>query len=221
MKSIIDEIINRLNPLKIVYKEEVEEVINDLNNDKFDSFFEFTNKYYSDMDYSNILIQLVNSLVSENIIDKKYLNYVNKNFEVTNFEENNVVLEDSIPLNVNEKRIESIETKKEDIEELLLDKERNEIIRKRILEAQVLYIKNTKDFLSNLEKKSPALIYQELLNLGNISYIQHCISNFELDTLKSLLEYFENNTTDKKSMFNGFMKESITHNIHLKENNTK
>ena len=51
-------------------------------------------------------------------------------------------------------------------------------------------------------------------NLNDIIYIQHCISNLSLDTLKRLLSYIEITENNKHNLINTFMEEAIKKSIH-------
>ena len=65
-----------------------------------------------------------------------------------------------------------------------------------------------------LNYSAEVLMYHTLINLKDIRYIQHCISNLSLDTLKRLLSYIEITENNKHNLINTFMEEAIKKSIH-------
>ena len=72
INQVITKIINYLIPLENMYPE-IDSIISDLNNYKYDSLNEFIKKYFSTLQYSPEFIKFITSLVKENIIDENYL----------------------------------------------------------------------------------------------------------------------------------------------------
>ncbi len=75
---IIEEIINQLNSLKTIYKEEIEKIIQDLTENDSKSLKVFINKYYKENEISSEMKQFVTSLVEKEIIPIAYLQKIHK-----------------------------------------------------------------------------------------------------------------------------------------------
>lgn len=226
--KIIKRIIEVLIPLKTLYQE-IDLIINDLENDNYDSLTNFVNEYYKNDNYSQEFLDLLTTLVKEGIIDNSFL-ILDNAYEFTNFNyrdgilylnskainltsDKYDVLRTKNPYKKKEIKEEKIEDKKID-DDVLIDVDDIEAIRKIILDSQLSYLNNANLFISKLENSDEDLIYHTLLNLNDIRYIQHCISNLSLDTLKRLLSYIEITENNKHNLINTFMEEAIKKSIH-------
>lgn len=226
--KIIKRIIEVLIPLKTLYQE-IDLIINDLKNDNYDSLTTFVNEYYKNDNYSQEFLDLLTTLVKEGIIDNSFL-ILDNAYEFTNFNyrdgilylnskainltsDKYDVLRTKNPYKKKEIKEEKIEDKKID-DDVLIDVDDIEAIRKIILDSQLSYLNNANLFISKLENSDEDLIYHTLLNLNDIRYIQHCISNLSLDTLKRLLSYIEITENNKHNLINTFMEEAIKKSIH-------
>ena len=235
INQVITKIINYLIPLETMYPE-IDSIISDLNNYKYTSLNEFIKKYFSTLQYSPEFIKFITSLVKENIIDENYLARVKPDnfYTSTNISNLNILFVDSKPLNVtinqfnnltnyyhteiNSSRYSEI-TPATDDEILTIEEDDIEALRKIILESQLNYLNNANQFIETLEGESEDKIYHALLNLNDIRYIQHCISNLSYDTLKRLLSYIELMEENKHNLINTFMEEAIKRSIHIHEKN--
>lgn len=235
INKVITKIINYLIPLETMYPE-IDYIISDLNNYKYTSLNEFIKKYFSTLQYSPEFIKFITSLVKENIIDENYLARVksDNSYTSTNISNLNILFVDSKPLNVtinqfnnltnyyhpeiNSSRYSEI-TPATDDEILTIEEDDIEALRKIILESQLNYLNNANQFIETLEGESEDKIYHALLNLNDIRYIQHCISNLSYDTLKRLLSYIELMEENKHNLINTFMEEAIKRSIHTHEKN--
>lgn len=226
--KVIKRIIEVLIPLKTLYQE-IDLIINDLKNDNYDSLTTFVNEYYKNDNYSQEFLDLLTTLVKEGIIDNSFL-ILDNAYEFTNFNyrdgilylnskainltsDKYDVLRTKNPYKKKEIKEEKIEDKKID-DDVLIDVDDIEAIRKIILDSQLSYLNNANLFISKLENSDEDLIYHTLLNLNDIRYIQHCISNLSLDTLKRLLSYIEITENNKHNLINTFMEEAIKKSIH-------
>ena len=235
INQVITKIINYLIPLENMYPE-IDSIISDLNNYKYTSLKDFIKKYFPDLKYSNDFIQFITSLVKENIIDENYLTEVKPNNYYTSTDINNlnILFFDSKPLNVTINQFNNLTnyyhpeinsswdseiTPATDDEILTIEENGIEALRKIILESQLNYLNNANQFIETLEGESEDKIYHALLNLNDIRYIQHCISNLSYDTLKRLLSYIELMEENKHNLINTFMEEAIKRSIHTHEKN--
>lgn len=222
--KIIKRIIEILTPLKTLYQE-IDLIINDLKNNNYDSLTTFVNEYYKNDNYSQEFLDLLTTLVKEGIIDNSFL-ILDNAYEFTDFNYNdNILYLNSKAINLTSEKYNVLRTKnpfkKEKIKEskkidddVLIDVDDIEAIRKIILDSQLSYLNNANLFISKLENSNEDLIYHTLLNLNDIRYIQHCISNLSLDTLKRLLSYIEETENNKHNLINTFMEEAIKKSIH-------
>ncbi len=222
--KIFKRIIEVLTPLKTLYQE-IDSIINDLENDNYDSLTTFVNEYYKDDNYSQEFLDLLTTLVKEGVIDNSFLN-LNNTYEFTNFNYRDGILYlNSKAINLTSDKYDVLRTKnpykKKEIkddkkidDDVLIDVDDIEAIRKIILDSQLSYLNNASLFISKLENSDEDLIYHTLLNLNDIRYIQHCISNLSLDTLKRLLSYIEITENNKHNLINTFMEEAIKKSIH-------
>lgn len=235
INQVITKIINYLIPLENMYPE-IDSIISDLNNYKYDSLNEFIKKYFSSLEYSPEFIKFITSLVKENIIDENYLARVksDNSYTSTNISNLNILFVDSKPLNVTINQFNNLTnyyhpeinsswdseiTPATDDEILTIEEDDIEALRKIILESQLNYLNNANQFIETLEGESEDKIYHALLNLNDIRYIQHCISNLSYDTLKRLLSYIELMEENKHNLINTFMEEAIKRSIHTHEKN--
>ena len=233
INQVITKIINYLIPLENMYPE-IDSIISDLNNYKYDSLNEFIKKYFSTLQYSPEFIKFITSLVKENIIDENYLVRVkpDNSYTSTNISNLNILFVDSKPLNVTINQFNNLTnychpeinstwdseiTPATDDEILTIEEDDIEVLRKIILESQLNYLNNANQFIETLEGESEDKIYHALLNLNDIRYIQHCISNLSYDTLKRLLSYIELMEENKHNLINTFMEEAIKRSIHTHE----
>ena len=235
INQVTTKIINFLIPLENMYPE-IDSIISDLNNYKYTSLKDFIKKYFPDLKYSNDFIQFITSLVKENIIDENYLARVksDNSYTSTNISNLNILFVDSKPLNVTINQFNNLTnychpeinstwdseiTPATDDEILTIEEDDIEALRKIILESQLNYLNNANQFIETLEGESEDKIYHALLNLNDIRYIQHCISNLSYDTLKRLLSYIELMEENKHNLINTFMEEAIKRSIHTHEKN--
>ena len=235
INQVITKIINYLIPLENMYPE-IDSIISDLNNYKYTSLNEFIKKYFSTLQYSPEFIKFITSLVKENLIDENYLARVksDNSYTSTNISNLNILFVDSKPLNVTINQFNNLTnyyhpeinsswdleiTPATDDEILTIEEDDIEALRKIILESQLNYLNNANQFIETLEGESEDKIYHALLNLNDIRYIQHCISNLSYDTLKRLLSYIELMEENKHNLINTFMEEAIKRSIHTHEKN--
>lgn len=235
INQVTTRIINFLIPLENMYPG-IDSIISDLNNYKYTSLNEFIKKYFSSLEYSSDFIQFITSLVKENIIDENYLARVrpDNSYTSTNISNLNILFVDSKPLNVTINQFNNLTnyyhpeinssldleiTPTTDDEILITEEDDIEALRKIILESQLNYLNNASQFIETLEGESEDKIYHALLNLNDIRYIQHCISNLSYDTLKRLLSYIELMEENKHNLINTFMEEAIKRSIHTHEKN--
>lgn len=226
--KIIKRIIEVLIPLKTLYQE-IDLIINDLENDNYNSLTNFVNEYYKNDNYSQEFLDLLTTLVKEGVIDNSFFS-IDNIYEFTNFNYRDGILYlNSKAINLTSDKYDVLRTKnsykkkeikEEEIEDkkidddVLIDVDDIEAIRKIILDSQLSYLNNANLFISKLENSDEDLIYHTLLNLNDIRYIQHCISNLSLDTLKRLLSYIEITENNKHNLINTFMEEAIKKSIH-------
>lgn len=240
-EKIQNKIIAFLTPLRNLYPE-TDSIINDLENNNLDSLNKFVNKYYKDDSYSPDIINLINDLVNSKIIDKSYLDYISSltnvnvspNYELTKFTiYNNILCLGSKPLNVTLDKFYNLKDKNNNLEKKEVNSNLDnsddndimdfdddiEVLRKVILKSQLAYLNNAKKFVDNLENMNDEDIYNALLNLNDIRYIQHSISNLKIDTLNRLLSYIKQIEENKHNLINTFMEEAIKRSIHKYKNN--
>ncbi len=233
--KVINAIINCLIPLRNLY--DVDSIINDLKNNNYESLINFVNKYYKNDLYSQELIDLIKDLVSNNYLDNSYLNIVNNQYEIIDFNYSNVLFKDAKAINltgdkfkvlrknetneiidddeiVNESKKSDDAKKTDDDTEILTLDDNIEVLRKIILDSQLAYLNNANKFIDDLESKDEEGIYHTLLNLNDIRYIQHCISNLSLETLERLKTFIEKIEENKHNLINTFMEEAIKRSIH-------
>lgn len=106
----------------------------------------------------------------------------------------------------------------EEGELLSLEDNNIEKLRKVILNTQLNYLNNATSFIQELEKMDIVDLYNHLLNLNDIRYIQHSIANLNISTLNRLLAYIETIEKKQPNLINNFILEVIKRNLHLKQN---
>ncbi len=232
LDKVIEEIIKRLSPLKSLYQE-VDPLIEDLKNHEFNSLNDFINKYYQDVFYSTEFQNFILDLTNQGLIKKDYqttFKKENQYYRLIDFYiKSQVLLNGFKAINMTNDKFLNLKTKakftikKEEIDDdtefLSLDDNDVELIRRKLLEAQLNYLNKPTEFIETLEKMSENDIYSSLLNLGNISYIQHSLANLGIETLERLLIFIEEKENNNHNLINGFIEESIKRNLHLKKNN--
>ena len=88
-------------------------------------------------------------------------------------------------------------------------------LRKKILETQLLYLNDSKNFINSLENMEINDLYHTLLDLNDIRFIQNSISKLSFDTLKKLLTFIENILKENNhNLINIFIEEAIKKNLH-------
>ena len=75
-QKIINRIIYELEPLRTLYPE-IDLIISDLLNNRFQSLHEFINKYYVDTKYSLEFRDFLQHAIDSNILDDHYLSLLN------------------------------------------------------------------------------------------------------------------------------------------------
>ena len=72
--QLIEQIFKILAPLRAFYKDEVNQVTNDLLNNDTKSFINFVKKYYDDVSNTKYFSDLVTSLVNNGLMKLKLVN---------------------------------------------------------------------------------------------------------------------------------------------------
>ena len=109
--------------------------------------------------------------------------------------------------NNDEKAIKDNEQTHEDINSL----------RNKIIEAQLNYLNNASSFIQNLEKENEIDIYNSLIDLNDIRFIQHSLSKLSTDTLERLLDFVQNKLElNKHNSIDLFIIEVIKKYLHPK-----
>ena len=235
--QIIDKIISLLSPLRNTYPEEINIITNDLINYKLDSLIEFVNNHFKNLEVSNEIKDFISKLVESKLIDESFLEKIKKQdpIEFIPFKENNILLINSKPLNVKENMLEHIklnsptpelikvnhEYKEYKLPEDNLNNIENQIdidtLRKKILDAQLNYINDATNFIKELETKDEIELYQSLIDLNDIRFIQHSLSKLSKSSLNRLLPYVEEKLeTNKHSSIDMFIIDVIKKYLHTK-----
>ena len=215
--KIINEILHFITPLRDSYKEEVDVISNDLLNNDYKSLESFVDKYFKNIFYSNEIKVLITLLVEKKILPDTYLELIKKNFkDYLSFTKINLSSKISIieskPLNI---KIDKLNIIKEIINKKEKETDQDvEKIKQNLIDAQLNYLKNANQFVLDLENKSEDEIYHSLLNLGDIRYIHHCISNLKTNTLKRFLVYMEKHLIENNNSIDIFIKEAIK--LHIR-----
>lgn len=189
--------------------------------------------------------QLINAkLIDESFKDKIK---TKKIYELIPFIENNILLIDSKPLNVKEKTLNKIQDNTpipkiiqinheyakidfpepiiDDIDTLQSENQNNtqeshiniDDLRKKILDAQLNYINDATNFIKNLETMDEIELYQSLIDLNDIRFIQHSLSKLSHNTLYRLLPYVETKLENNKhSSIDMFIIDVINKYLHTK-----
>lgn len=235
-QKIINRIIYELEPLRTLYPE-IDLIISDLLNNRFQSLHEFINKYYVDTKYSLEFRDFLQHAIDSNILDDHYLSLLNLpehtwyyldlvgisiilsssrplNMKVNDFDR----LKEKISLKDNNLKNDAQSDSTEEDEVLIFENSDIEILRKTILKSQLNYLNNVTMFIEDLENSSEFDIYHKLLNLNDIRYIQHCLSKLQPETLRRLLEFLEQTEKNSNTLINNFIKEVIKLNINNHKN---
>jgi hypothetical protein len=96
------------------------------------------------------------------------------------------------------------------------EEEKIDNLRKTILASQLEYLNDANGFIKKLEYMNTNDLYKTLIDLNDIRFIQHSISNLSYDTLNKLLDYVQEN---KHNSINIFIEEAIKKNLHKKNDN--
>lgn len=234
--QIIDKIISLLSPLRNTYPEEINIITNDLINYKFDSLIEFVNNHFNNLNVSNEIREFVNKLIESKLIDESFNNKVKKQniHEFIPFKESNILLVSSRPLNVKENILNQIKLNSPTPELIKINHEYTEVkfqdkeesddnqvniddLRKKILDAQLSYISDATNFIKKLETKDEIELYQCLIDLNDIRFIQHSLSKLSKSALIRLLPYVEEKLENNKhSSIDMFIIDVIKKNLHTK-----
>ena len=229
--KIVDKIISLLSPLREEYTLEINSITNDLINDKYDSLIEFVYSHFDNINVSDEIKIFIQDLVNNGLIDNSFLEKIKtkKNYEYIPFTYyNNIISTGNKPLNVKiEVFGEIISNTKEPIINIinqepmefnLPDEEINneqelpdnssinnqidiDTVRKKILDAQLNYINNASNFIKSLEEMDEKDIYQSLIDLNDIRFIQHSLSKLSKGTLDRLNTYVIDNKHGSIDMF--------------------
>lgn len=98
---------------------------------------------------------------------------------------------------------------------LSIQESENEKLKKSIIEAQLNYLKNANTFIHDLDTKTDLEIYETLLNLNDIRYIHHCISNLTTKTLNRFLIFMKKQLIENNNnSIDVFITEAIK--LHLR-----
>ena len=226
---VINEIIHQLSPLRTLYQNDVNQITTDLLNHNYDSLNKFVATYYQDVLYTEPFQTFVKELVKSNLIDKRYLERMEISIPYTMITtETNYLYKDSTPLNVKENQKHELQVKyRQEIPNQVIKKEKpinntetnEEVIKalkEKILEAQLLYLNDVNGFIEKLEQYEPDKIYEELMKLNDIRYIQHCIKNLSTETQNSLLTFIEQKLKVEHHSIDAFIEETIKKNIKRK-----
>ena len=226
---VINEIIHQLSPLRTLYQDDINNITTDLLNHKYDSLNKFLDTYYQDVLYTEPFQNFVKELVNKKIITEKYLIKMELSIPHTMIDTPNSFLSKGFtPLNVKKEQKENLQNKYQNEikpiipnqEEVIEIKDNEEIIKnlkEKILEAQLLYLNDVNGFIQKLEQYEPEDIYQELMNLNDIRYIQHCIKNLSTETQNSLLTFIEQKLKVEHHSIDAFIEEAIKKNIKIKK----
>ena len=239
--QIVDKIIILLEPLKTTYKDEIDVIINDLTNNKFDSLIKFVNTYFSNLTISNEVKDFVKKLINAKLIDESFEDKLKDSiYQYTTIKGENILLEESKPLNVKKFKLNNIrkntptpnliqinhkyskvsfaESDKPKEIEIKQDKPVNiDDLRKKIFDAQLVYLNDALKFIKDLETKDEIEMYESLINLNDIRYIQHSLSKLSQSALYRLLPYVENKLKNNKHYsIDMFIIEVIKKYLHTK-----
>ena len=244
---IINKIISLLMPLKNNYSEIdqiTNDLINyNFNslNDFINTYFKDLN--YSD-DIIELIKNLVsNNLLSKSYLTK----IIDNSYSIIPFKEKSILKMDTKPLNVKEYVLnhikensnpEHIHINHEFVEiKFNLNKEEEPItespiyindddniyhdnidkLRHKIIDAQLNYLNNANTFIQNIENKDEEDIYDSLIELNDIRFIQHSLSKLSNETLEKLLIFVQKKLElNKHSSIDMFIIEVIKKYLHPK-----
>lgn len=209
---------------------------------KYLDILNLSNNYFSLIDYkalnvknnnletikSNLKKGINNSNISildnnnEEINDNKEIEFTPINdFEFDSQENNQELNNKEIELTpINDFEFDNQENDQDTDDEILTLDDNNNIqkLRKLILNTQLDYLNNATSFIEELESKNEIELYQKLLSLNDIRYIQHSISKLSTDTLQRLLNYVNTLLEENNhNSINIFIEEAIKKNLHKKE----
>jgi len=192
--------------------------------DNLENLLETEYKY---LNVSQEIKDFVNKLVSGGKLPLSYLKIVNECNRLIGVRPINLKdisfrnLKNNLVKTINYKNATIFKTsykeENNDDEVLSLDDTYIEKLRKTILNAQLNYLNNANSFIENLEQKDVGELYQTLLSLNDIRYIQHCVSKLNIDTLNKLLIYVDSLLKENShNSINMFIKEAIKKKLHEK-----
>ena len=232
-QQIIDKIISLLTPLKIDYPNEIDIIINDLQSNKYDSLTKFVNNNFKDINISPIIKLFVNKLVDAKLIDKSFMDKIKDSldYKFIPLKEKNIILVGSKPLNVKKKKLIRIKNNSPTPKLIKIEHEYSKVVfeepkqvtnnidelRKKIFDAQLNYLNDSTKFIKDLETKDEIELYDTLINLNDIRYIQHCLSKLSKSALYRLLAYVEEKYEKiKHSSIDMFIIEAIKKYLYKK-----
>jgi len=106
------------------------------------------------------------------------------------------------------------EIKSREIKESNIDVD---LLRKKILETQLNYINDASSFIKNLENKGASEIYDVLIDLNDLRFIQHSLSKLSTDVLEKELSFIEDKyNNNNHSSIDLFIIEVIKKNLRRK-----
>ena len=240
MDILINKIISLLQEFRTSYPEHINAITNDLINYKFDSLNDFLDIYCKNINYSSDIKELVIYAVENKLLDESYLEKIkdNKPFEFIPLKETSILKINSRPLNVKENVLNNIENNAPTPDYIHINQEYMEIkfdndektikdneqthedinsLRNKIIEAQLNYLNNASSFIQNLEKENEIDIYNSLIDLNDIRFIQHSLSKLSTDTLERLLDFVQNKLElNKHNSIDLFIIEVIKKYLHFK-----
>lgn len=195
-KKIIGEIINQLTCFFTINKHQIKELETGLLNNDYSLLESYITNYYQETSYSKEFKTFVTNLVNHKIISKDYLSIISSN------DSKKCGLEPNI----------------EEDEFLTLESDYIKEKREKMLNLQISYLNNVNEFIHNLEMMNPENIYNTLINLNDIRFIQHSIAKLNLKKSQELLEFTKNKLKENKhNSINIFIEEAIKKNMHDKK----
>ena len=99
--------------------------------------------------------------------------------------------------------------------DILINKKDISNLKEIILNTQLLYLNDVDDFIQKLEEKDEKELYNTLIDLSDIRFIQHSLSLLTKNKLKKLLTFMDNKLNNHKhSLIDNFIYEAIKKNLH-------
>ena len=185
-------------PLNIK-KEKIERIIKDKKSNRKYKLLTLNAKNYFLSNSKGLNVK--ENILKRIILSVKTIKFKEEQKELSN---NNDIYEDNI-ISFND-----YNKYKEEKEEIDIN-----LLRKKILEGQVAYINDANKFIQNLEDMDEVSIYNSIMNLNDIRFIQHSISKLTSETLERLLNYVENRLENEEHNFvDMFIEEAIKKNLH-------